>query len=137
MTRQTLQLALDALKETVNVLDDYIPSMEKRGAQLNYGRSVVRQAHAAITAIEQELAKPAQEPVAYIDTKALNEIIDSHGHYDYGTLPWTRDPVWYATAVYTAPVDQSERIKALEADNERLRDQVERLSLDLGLRDGK
>lgn len=39
---------LAALREAENALADYIPTIEKTGAALNYGHAVLRQARAAI-----------------------------------------------------------------------------------------
>jgi len=45
---------LNVLKEAENALADYIPSLEKSGAMLGYGRSVLQQARAAIAKAEGE-----------------------------------------------------------------------------------
>lgn len=42
------QELLGALIEAENALADYVPSLEKHGASLNYGHAVIRQARAAI-----------------------------------------------------------------------------------------
>ncbi len=42
----------EALREAENVLTDYIETIEKTGASLNYGRSVLRQIRAAIVLYE-------------------------------------------------------------------------------------
>lgn len=39
---------LEALKEAENALADYIPTIERTGASLNYGHKVLNQARAAI-----------------------------------------------------------------------------------------
>ena len=39
---------LEALKEAENALADYIPTIERTGASLNYGHSVLKKARAAI-----------------------------------------------------------------------------------------
>lgn len=39
---------LEALREAENALADYIPTIEKSGASLNYGHKVLRQCRAAI-----------------------------------------------------------------------------------------
>lgn len=38
----------EALREAENALADYIPSLEKHGASLNYGHSVMRKARTAL-----------------------------------------------------------------------------------------
>jgi hypothetical protein len=43
---------LEALKEAEDALADYIPSLEKNGAMLNYGRSVWQRVKAAIAKAE-------------------------------------------------------------------------------------
>lgn len=43
---------LDACREAVNVLADYIPTLEAKGASLNYGRTVVGQLLLAIARAE-------------------------------------------------------------------------------------
>jgi hypothetical protein len=43
---------LAALKEAENALADYIPTIEKTGASLNYGHRVLRQCRAAIAKAE-------------------------------------------------------------------------------------
>ena len=115
MTRQTLQLALSVLSESKDWLSPFCSNqvLEARHKKIN----------AAITAIEQELAKSAQEPLAwaYVNTDGECEEIT------WGPVQGSAD---FLTLLYTSPPDQS-------AEIERLRDQVERLSLDLGLREGK
>lgn len=54
-----LAAALAALREADNVLTDYIERLEKHGAMLNYGHSVLRQIRGAIrycddTAIDRQ-----------------------------------------------------------------------------------
>ena len=113
MTRQTLILALDALKDS------------QPSAWLHLTTKMAKKLDAAITAIEQELSKPAQEPVAYRHLHMGEHEPD----WEYYDAP-TGEDCDGCQALYTSPPDQS-------AEIERLRDQVERLSLDLGLREGK
>ena len=44
---------LEALKEAENALADYIPTIERTGASLNYGHSVLKKARAAIAKATQ------------------------------------------------------------------------------------
>ena len=57
MTPQTqaLRLAREALKNSQNALLDYIPTIEKRGASLHYGRKVLEYIKEALTAIDKAL----------------------------------------------------------------------------------
>lgn len=43
---------LEALKEAENALADYIPTLERRGGMMNYGRKVLAQVSAAIAKAE-------------------------------------------------------------------------------------
>ena len=54
-----LQDAVEALKHSQNALLDYIPTIEKRGASLHYGRKVLSYVNEAITAAEEAIKKEA------------------------------------------------------------------------------
>lgn len=42
------RLMEDALKECLNALEDYVPTLERQGATMGYGNAVIAQARAAI-----------------------------------------------------------------------------------------
>ena len=55
--RKALSESLEALKHAQNALLDYIPTIEMRGASLNYGRKVLTYVNEAITAAEKALGE--------------------------------------------------------------------------------
>ena len=52
VTRYKEAVMLEALKEAENALADYIPTIEAKGASLNYGRKVLELVRVAIAFAE-------------------------------------------------------------------------------------
>ena len=127
MTREIMRQALD-------ILHDCFPVSDFRETQDEYNERI-RKYSEAITALEAELSKPVPQPVGMLKRTPTGQIYTVWGGKHAVSLLDLSSLV--DQPLYIAPVDQSERIKSLEADNERLRDQVERLAIDLALKDGK
>ena len=80
------------------------------------------------------LAEPVQSGWVELTDDEIQRILDQSGVIAYGHL------LTFAYAIESALRAKNavpERVQELESENERLRDQVERLSLDLAFKDGK